>query len=140
MNGASIGECAPSGNVTTTTAAAKSKDNAVTDAPLPKGVTLEQVAYGRSGDKGDTANIAIIARQPEHYGALRAFLTAERVAAYFNHYLAHGAQDVERFDCAGVHAMNFVLRNALGGGGVASLRVDPQGKAYAQMLLQMKIE
>ncbi len=108
---------------------------------LPEGprvtVSLAQLAWARSGDKGDTENIGVIARRPELLLWLRAQLTAESVRAWFGH-LVTGR--VERFDLPGLDAMNFVLYEALGGGGVASLRSDPLGKSFAQMLLDFPIE
>lgn len=99
-------------------------------------VPLIALAYGRSGDKGDIANIGILARRPEFLGAIRAALTAEVVAARFAHLLTGG---VERFDLPGLHGFNFMLHGALDGGGTASLRHDPQGKAYAQMLMDVAV-
>lgn len=101
-----------------------------------KTVPLIQLAHGRSGDKGNTANIGIIARDPAHMPLLRQALTEEAVAAYFSHILT-GA--VQRFELPGINALNFLLHGALGGGGMASLRYDPQGKALAQMMLDMPI-
>lgn len=110
-------------------------------APLPAGplatVPLIALAYGRSGDKGDSANIGILARQPEFVAAIDASLTADAVKAYFAHILTG---PVERFPLPGLHGFNFVLHGALDGGGVASLRHDPQGKAFAQMLLDAPIK
>jgi hypothetical protein len=108
---------------------------------LPDGprviVPLIAIAYGRSGDKGDDANIGVLARRPEFLPAIAESVTASVVAAYFAHVLRG---DVERFDWPGLHGFNFLLHAALDGGGVASLRHDPQGKAYAQMLLDLSIE
>jgi len=95
-------------------------------------VPLVQLAWGRSGDKGDSANIGIIARKPEFLPYIRAAITEEAVARWFGH-LASG--EVRRYDLPGMHALNFTLQQALGGGGIASVRMDPQGKAFAQMLL-----
>jgi hypothetical protein len=100
--------------------------------PLP----LVRLAWGRSGDKGDTANIGIIARRPEFLPLLRAQLTPAAVKAYFAH-LVQG--EVERYEVHGIHALNFLLHQALGGGGMASLRVDPLAKGYAQMLLDLPL-
>lgn len=109
-------------------------------APAPAGPTvsvpLVALAWGRSGDKGNNANIGIMARRPEYLPYLRAALTEETVAAYFAHLLEG---PVERFELPGLHALNFVLHDVLGGGGIASLRNDPQGKAFAQMLLDHPI-
>ncbi|MFZ2650800.1 MAG: acyclic terpene utilization AtuA family protein [Burkholderiaceae bacterium] len=98
-----------------------------------RSVPLVKLAWGRSGDKGDSANIGIIARRSEFLPFIRAALTEDAVARWFAH-LVKGA--VRRYDLPGIHALNFTLDEALGGGGVASLRIDPQGKAYAQMLLE----
>jgi hypothetical protein len=100
-------------------------------------VPLYALAFGRSGDKGDTCNIGIIARRPEYVPLMDEQLTAARVAAVFAHCVDG---PVTRFALPGLHAFNFVLENALGGGGVASLRYDPQGKAYAQILLDETID
>lgn len=95
-------------------------------------VPLRKVAFGRSGDKGDNANIGIISRHPEYWPLIGAQFPAERVARVFAHYLRG---EVRRYPLSGLCAYNFVLENVLGGGGVASLRYDPQGKTYAQILL-----
>jgi hypothetical protein len=99
-------------------------------------VPLIALAVGRSGDKGNSANIGIMARRPEFLPWLRAALTPERMRECFAHT---GVTRVERFDLPGIHALNFLLHDALGGGGVASLRIDPQGKAFAQMLMDLPI-
>lgn len=99
-------------------------------------VPLIRLAHGRSGDKGDRVNIGIIARRPEYLPAIGASLTAAAVREYLSH-LVHG--EVERFDWPGLCAFNFVLRGALEGGGTASLRYDPQGKSYAQVLMGMPV-
>jgi Acyclic terpene utilisation family protein AtuA len=95
-------------------------------------VPLRAIAWGRSGDKGDACNIGIIARHPAFVALIEQQLTAERVAARFA-YVARGP--VTRYELPGFDAFNFVLENALGGGGIASLRYDPQGKTFAQILL-----
>jgi hypothetical protein len=100
-------------------------------------VPLVKIAHGRSGDKGNDSNIGIIARKPEYYPIIRRELTAEAVHKYFS-YLMDGG--VDRFDLPGLHAVNFLLKESLGGGGIASLRNDPQAKAYAQILLDMPIK
>lgn len=102
-------------------------------------VPLLAVAHGRSGDKGAHANIGIIARRPEYLPVLRHALTEESVGAYMAHVFDADVK-VDRFDLPGIGAMNFMLYNALGGGGIASLRNDPQGKAYAQMLMDMPVD
>ena len=99
-------------------------------------VPLIAVAVARSGDKGADANIGVMAREPKFLPAIRASLTEGAVKQYFAHY-ANG--DVERFDLPGMHALNFVLRDALGGGGTSSVRLDVQAKTYAQLLLSIPI-
>lgn len=104
-------------------------------------VSLESLAWGRSGDKGDKANIGIIARHPDYVPYIAAQLTAERVAGLFAHFLADGqSSPVARYFLPGSHAFNFVLDGVLGGGGIASLRADPQGKGYAQIVLGESID
>jgi hypothetical protein len=100
-------------------------------------VILEKLAYARSGDKGDNANIGLIARKAEYLPVLAEQLTAQTVDDYLAH-LVEG--DVERFEVPGFNAFNFFLTEALGGGGTASLRVDSQGKAFGQMLLSMPVK
>lgn len=99
-------------------------------------VPLIAIAYGRSGDKGDTANIGVLARKPEYVAILRTQLTADAVKRYFAHF-AQGP--VERFEIPGLHGFNFLMHNALGGGGMASLRHDPQGKMLAQILMDFPL-
>ena len=99
-------------------------------------VSLINLAYARSGDKGDHANIGVIARKPEYLPYIRDSLTPKRVAKYFSHVVKG---EVERWDVPGIDALNFLLRNSLGGGGMASLNIDTQGKAYAQQLLDIMI-
>ncbi len=109
-------------------------------APSPSGamteVPLVALAYGRSGDKGNHSNIGVIARKPEYLPYIRAALTEKSVAEYFAHILQG---KVHRFEVPGINALNFLLEDILGGGGVASLRNDPQGKAFAQMLLDYRV-
>jgi len=97
---------------------------------------LEQLAYARSGDKGNNANVGVIARKPEYLPVLYQQLTANAVAEFFDHVVEG---EVTRFEVPGFDAFNFFMTEALGGGGTASLRVDSQGKAFAQMLLSMVI-
>ena len=99
-------------------------------------VPLVRLAWGRSGDKGDTANIGIIARRAEFLPLLRAQLTPQAVKQYLSHLVLG---KVERYEVPGIGALNFVLYEALGGGGMASLRVDPLAKGMAQMLLDLPI-
>lgn len=100
-------------------------------------VPLGRVAYGRSGDKGDNANIGIAALRPELYPELLREVTAERVAAF---YASNVRGPVTRYRLDNLGAMNFVLREALGGGGTTSLLVDAQGKTLAQGLMNMQID
>jgi hypothetical protein len=97
---------------------------------------LSRLAYARSGDKGNSSNVAIIARRPEYMPLLRREVTPERIVAQLGHLVGGPA---ERFEAPGLHALNFLIADALGGGGVASMRIDPQGKAYGQMALEMTI-
>jgi len=99
-------------------------------------VPLVALAYGRSGDKGDNANIGIFARRPEYQPILDAEVTEEAVAKYFAHRI-NGS--VTRWRLPGINGFNFLLRQALGGGGMASLKADPLAKAFAQMLLDMPV-
>ncbi|MGB0543826.1 MAG: AtuA-related protein [Longimicrobiales bacterium] len=100
-------------------------------------VQLVQLAHARSGDKGDTANVGVIAYDPDHYDLLREQLTPERVKAHFGE-LVKG--DVERFELPNLGALNFLLHGALGGGGTMSLMNDAQGKVFSTGLLRMEIE
>ncbi|MDT8408807.1 MAG: acyclic terpene utilization AtuA family protein [Wenzhouxiangellaceae bacterium] len=101
---------------------------------------LMALAHARSGDKGNHANIGVIARRPEYLPWIAASLTSNAVAEYFDHVLEKGADaEVRRWYLPGIDALNFLLLDSLGGGGMASLRMDPQGKAFAQMLLDAPI-
>jgi hypothetical protein len=102
-----------------------------------KEVALAKIAHGRSGDKGDTVNCGIIARRPEYYRVIADQVTAERVQAHFGS-LCKGT--VTRYDLPRIQAFNFVLTQSLGGGGTASLRLDPQGKTYAAALMRMRVQ
>jgi Acyclic terpene utilisation family protein AtuA len=99
-------------------------------------VPLVALAYGRSGDKGDNANIGIFARRPEYELILDSEVTEEAVAKYFAHRIQG---KVTRWRLPGIKGFNFLLRQALGGGGMASLKADPLAKAFAQMLLDMPV-
>ncbi len=111
-------------------------ESTVADAGPRIYVPLIALAHGRSGDKGDIANIGVLARKPEFLPILREGLTAGDVRAYFGHY---AAGEVERFNWPGLGGLNFLLHQSLGGGGAASLRHDPQGKALAQVLMDFPI-
>ncbi len=100
-------------------------------------IRLLDIAHGRSGDKGNSANIGIIAREPGHYPMLVKHLTAERVRSHFAG-ICFGP--VERYELPNIGALNFVLHDALGGGGTRSLRNDSQGKTFASVLLRIELE
>ena len=100
-------------------------------------VPLRQIAHTRSGDKGDTCNIGVIALDPRHYPVLLKEVTAERVKRHFEG-LIQG--EVERFELPNLGALNFLLHQALGGGGTVSLRTDAQGKTFGAALLSLEIE
>ena len=100
-------------------------------------VLLQHVAHARSGDKGNTSNIAVFAYAPEFYPLLKAQLTAERFKAF---YAGAIKGRVTRYEVPGIHAFNFVCEQALGGGGMASLRNDPLGKGMGQILLAMPVQ
>jgi len=100
-------------------------------------IPLSRIAHGRSGDKGDTSNIGIIAYNEKHYPLLVREVTPERVKAHFGS-LIEGR--VERFELPNLGALNFLCHGALGGGGTLSLRIDAQGKTMAAALLGMEIE
>lgn len=100
-------------------------------------VALGQIAHTRSGDKGDTVNIGVIAYRAEDYPVLVREVTCERVKAHFGE-LVKG--DVMRYELPNLGALNFLLQEALGGGGTLSLRVDAQGKTFGAALLRMEID
>ena len=98
-------------------------------------VQLRYLAHARSGDKGDTANVGLIALKPEYYPVLVKQVTAARVARHFRGMVGR----VERFELPNLHALNFLLHNALDGGGTISLMTDAQGKVYSTALLRMEV-
>jgi hypothetical protein len=100
-------------------------------------VPLSQIAHTRSGDKGDTCNIGVIALREADYPVLAREVTAERVKRHFGD-LVQGA--VERYELSNLGALNFLLHGALGGGGTVSLRTDAQGKTFGAALLALEIE
>lgn len=126
--------------VPSTAEAAAPRPHAAPQAPAPDGpvatVPLRALAWGRSGDKGNHANIGVIARRPEFFPLLAAQVDEASVAAFFAHYLQGR---VTRYVLPGFHALNFLLEDVLGGGGTASLRYDPQAKTYAQMFLDLPV-
>ncbi|MEE9887566.1 MULTISPECIES: acyclic terpene utilization AtuA family protein [Acinetobacter] len=103
-------------------------------------VPLVEIAHARSGDKGNHSNIGVIARKADYLPWIRAALTEQTVASYMQHVLDAEKGRVIRYELPSLNALNFMLENALGGGGVASLRIDPQGKAFAQQLLDMPVK
>merc|ERR1711972_344569 len=110
-------------------------------AEAPAGPTvrtkLRNLCWARSGDKGDAANIGLIARKPEYLPFLRHAVSTERVRMFFQ---PDCKGKVERFDLPGTSSMNFLLHNTLGGGGTSSLHADPLAKAYGQRLLEMEVD
>ncbi|KRW62037.1 acyclic terpene utilization AtuA family protein [Pseudomonas sp. TTU2014-080ASC] len=102
-------------------------------------VPLVKLAVARSGDKGNHSNIGVMARKAEYLPWIAAALTESAVAKWMGHTLEGGKSKVSRWHLPGTNSLNFLLENALGGGGVASLRIDPQGKAFAQQLLEFPV-
>jgi hypothetical protein len=112
--------------------------------PKPQGradtnVALVKLAVARSGDKGNHSNIGVMPRRPEYLPWIAEALTPAVIVDWMSHVLDPLTGRVERWYLPGTHSLNFLLENALGGGGVASLRIDPQGKAFAQQLLEIQI-
>jgi hypothetical protein len=99
-------------------------------------VRLYDLAHARSGDKGDTVNVGVIARSRDIWTWLSGYLTAERVKQHFGDMVG----EVERFELPNVMAINFLLHNALDGGGTVSLMTDAQGKTYSTALLRLEVE
>lgn len=97
---------------------------------------LRHLAHARSGDKGDTANVGLIALEPEFYPVLVEQVTVKRVAKHFKGMVS----GVERFELPNLSALNFLLHGALDGGGTLSLKTDAQGKVYSTALLRLEIE
>ena len=100
-------------------------------------VRLVDIAHARSGDKGDTANVGVIALRPEWYALIARELTRERVARHFTGMIEG---DVERFELPNLRALNFLLHGALDGGGTLSLKTDAQGKVFSTALLRMVLD
>jgi hypothetical protein len=100
-------------------------------------VRLLDIAHARSGDKGDTANVGVIALKQEWYPVLQRFLTTERVREHFSGVIAGG---VDRFELPNLSALNFLLHGALGGGGTLSLKTDAQGKVYSTAMLRLVLD
>jgi hypothetical protein len=120
---------------TPTAAVAPPKPEGQADASVP----LVKLAVARSGDKGNHSNIGVIARAPEYLPWIAEALTPEVIVEWMGHVLDPQRGRVQRWYLPGSHSLNFLLENALGGGGIASLRIDPQGKAFAQQLLEIPI-
>jgi hypothetical protein len=100
-------------------------------------VRLVDIAHARSGDKGDTANVGVIALEPRWYEVLEQFVTRNRVAEHFRGMIEG---DVDRYELPNLNALNFLLHGALDGGGTLSLKTDAQGKVYSTALLRMVID
>lgn len=100
-------------------------------------IMLLKIAHARSGDKGDTANVGLIAYKPEYYPILVEQVTKERVKEHFKG-ICRG--EVERFEVPNLHALNFLLHESLDGGGTLSLKTDAQGKTYSSALLRMEVD
>ncbi len=100
-------------------------------------IQLIQIAHARSGDKGDTGNVGVIARKPEYYPLLVKYLTVEKVKKHFEGICLG---PVERFELANIGALNFLLHQSLGGGGTKSLKNDAQGKVLSSVMLRMELE
>lgn len=107
------------------------------NAAPPPMIPLRQIAYARSGDKGNSANVAVFGRSPAAYAWLRDHLTAKRVEDYFRPL---GVGCVTRYDVPNLEALNFILPHVLGGGGSRSLRIDAQGKTLGMALLEMTLD
>ena len=100
-------------------------------------VRLVDIAHARSGDKGDTANVGVIALRPEWYDVIARQLTRERVQSHFRGVITG---DVERFELPNLNALNFLLHGALDGGGTLSLKTDAQGKVFSTAMLRMVLD
>lgn len=127
----------PTGQIFDASALPKDSDYGTASGDIT--VPLIKLAWARSGDKGNHANIGVIARKAEYLPYLNAALSEQAVGHYMQHVLDPDTGSVHGWSMPGMNAFNFLLKNALGGGGIASLRIDPQGKAFAQQLLDMPI-
>jgi hypothetical protein len=115
--------------------AAKASRSPRASRPPTRMLQLRYVAHARSGDKGNTANVGLIALEPEYYSLLQREVTTARVARHFRGMVS----GVERFELPNLGALNFLLHGALDGGGTISLKTDAQGKVYSTALLRMEI-
>lgn len=113
---------------------ARKSQEAVRPSARPS-VQLRYLAHARSGDKGDTANVGLIALEPEYYDVLKREVTVPRVGRHFKGMVS----GVERFELPNLNALNFLLHGALDGGGTISLKTDAQGKVYSTALLRMEV-
>ncbi len=104
---------------------------------MARHIRLMEIAHARSGDKGDTANVGVIARREEYYPLLVKYLTVERVTRHFEGIALGG---VERYELPNLWALNFLLHQALGGGGTVSLKLDAQGKTLASAMLRLELD
>ena len=100
-------------------------------------VAVADLAFARSGDKGDASNVGVVARSEECYAVLKKYLTVERVKSHFRE-ICRGA--VERYELPNILALNFILHDSLGGGGSESLRTDAQGKTHGLAMLQIQLD
>jgi hypothetical protein len=100
-------------------------------------VRLLDIAHARSGDKGDTANVGVIALQPEWYSVIERYLTLERVMQHFRGVITG---PIERYELPNLRALNFLLHGALDGGGTLSLKTDAQGKVFSTAMLRMVLD
>jgi hypothetical protein len=113
---------------------ARQRDAELEISPL---IPLREIAFARSGDKGNSANVAVFARTPEAYAWMREHVTAVRVEEYFRPL---GVGTVVRYEVPNLEALNFVLPNILAGGGSRSLRIDAQGKTLGMALLELQVD
>lgn len=127
----------PAGEPSSPIAVAGSADEGMLENGELVEVALAQIAHARSGDKGDSSNVAILCREPRFYAYLKRELTCERMLAHFGGAVAG---PVQRFEAPGIAAFNFLMQNALGGGGMATHRIDALGKAYGQRALEMRLQ
>lgn len=100
-------------------------------------IYLNQIAHGRSGDKGDTSNVCIFARKPEYYAVIEREVTVEKVRAHFGD-MVRG--EIARYDLPSLQGFNFVMKHALGGGATHSLRLDSLGKSMSSAFMRMKVD
>lgn len=99
-------------------------------------VYLKDIAHGRSGDKGDTSNVCVFAREPKYYDIIAKEVTVERVKEYFGDMVKG---EIIRYDVPSLNGFNFVMKHALGGGATHSLRLDSLGKSMGSAFMRMKI-